>query len=61
MKFNINIDNSRDQPIMLIILPITYAMLLLLKFLTYYAQYYAHVKDLCLNFDCFIRVYSLVS
>ena len=22
---------------------------------------YAHVKDLCLNFDCFIRVYSLVS
>ena len=30
-----------------------------LKILTYYAQYYAHVKDLCLNFDCFIRVYSL--
>ena len=29
----------------------------MLKFLTYYAQYYAHVKDLCLKFDCFIRVY----
>ena len=35
---------------------------LVLKFLTY-AQYYnyADVKDLCLNLDCFIRVYSLVS
>ena len=32
-----------------------------LKFLTYYAQYYAHVKDLCLKFDCSIRVYSLAS
>ena len=31
-----------------------------LKFLTYYAQYYAHVKELCLKSDCFIRVYSLV-
>ena len=30
-----------------------------LKFLTYYAQYYAHVKDLCLKSDCSIRVYSL--
>ena len=28
--------------------------------LTYYAQYYAHVKELCLKSDCFIRVYSLV-
>ena len=33
---------------------------------TYYAQYYAHVKDLCLGIqyfaiklECFIRVYSL--
>ena len=25
------------------------------------SQYYAHVENLCLNFDCFIRVYSLVS
>ena len=33
---------------------------LVLKILTYYAQYYAHVKDLCLNFDCFIRIYSLI-
>ena len=31
-----------------------------LKFLTYYALYYSHVKDLCLKFDYFIRVYSLV-
>ena len=31
-----------------------------LKILTYYAQYYAHVKELCLKFDCSIRVYSLV-
>ena len=34
---------------------------LVLKFLIYYAQYYAHVKDLCLKFDCLIKVYSLVS
>ena len=34
---------------------------------TYYAQYYAHVKDLCLGIQCFatkldcsIRVHSLV-
>ena len=28
---------------------------------TYYAfTYYVHVKDLCLKFDCFVRVYSLV-
>ena len=27
-----------------------------LKFLTYYAQCYAHVKDLCINFGCFIRI-----
>ena len=31
-----------------------------LKLLTYYAQYYAHVKVLCLKSDCSIRVYSLV-
>ena len=30
----------------------------MLKFLTYYAHYYAHAKDLYLKFDCFIRVYS---
>ena len=30
-----------------------------LKFLTYYAQYYIHVKDLCFKFGFFIRVYSL--
>ena len=50
---------SRDWPIMLIFYLLRYAPAL--KFLTYYAQYYARVKDLCLNFDCFIRVYSLVS
>ena len=33
----------------------------MLKFLTYYAQYYAHAKELCLKSDCSIRVYSLVS
>ena len=31
-----------------------------LKNLTYYAQYYAHVKELCLKSDCSIGVYSLV-
>ena len=41
---------------MLIFLPIIYAIC---KILTYYAQYYAHVKDLCLKSDC-SRVYSLV-
>ena len=49
---------NRDQPIMLIFYLLCYAPVL--KFLTYYAQYYAHVKDLCLKIDCFIRVYSLV-
>ena len=39
---------SRDQPIMLIFYLLCYAPVL--KFLTYaYAQYYAHVKDLCLK------------
>ena len=33
--------------------PLCYAAVL--KILTYYAQYYAHVKKLCLKFDCFIR------
>ena len=32
----------------------------MLKFFTYYAQYYAHVKELCLQSDCSIRVYLLV-
>ena len=31
-----------------------------LKILTYYVRYYADVKKLCLKFDCFIKVYSLV-
>ena len=48
----------RDRPIMLIFYLLCYAAVL--KFLTYYAQYYAHVKELCLKFDCSIRVYSLV-
>ena len=30
-----------------------------LKILTYYAQYYAHVKELCFKSDCSIRVYYL--
>ena len=50
---------SRHQPIMLIFHLLCYAAVL--KFLTYYAQYYAHVKELCLKSDCSIRVYSLVS
>ena len=31
-----------------------------LKILTCYAQYYVHVKELCLKSDCSIRVYLLV-
>ena len=51
---------TKDQPIMLIFYLLCYA--LVLKFLTYYALYYAHVKDLCLKFDSVLfRVYSLVS
>ena len=38
---------GRDHPIMLLFLPINYAAVLI-NF-TYYAQYYAHVKDLCLG------------
>ena len=38
---------DRDRPIMLIFYLLCYAAVL--KFLTYYAQYYAHVKELCLN------------
>ena len=49
---------GRDQPIMLIFYQLCYAAVL--EILTYYAQYYAHVKKLCLKFDCFIKVYSLV-
>ena len=30
------------------------------NFFTYYAQYYAHVKELCLKSDCSIRIYSLI-
>ena len=29
--------------------------------IAHYAQNYAHVKELCLKSDCFIRVYLLVS
>ena len=48
----------RDQPIMLIFYLLCYAAVL--KILTYYAQYYAHVKELCSKSDCSIRVYSLI-
>ena len=62
---NYYIAGIRHQPIMLIFSPIMlccsaqnfdllcYAAVL--KILTYYAQYYAHV---CLKFDCSIRVCS---
>ena len=43
------------RPIMLIFYQLCYAAML--KFLTYYAQYHAHVKELCLKSDCSIRVY----
>ena len=43
---------------MLIFYILCYAAVL--KILTYYAQYYAHVKDLCLKSDCSIRVYSIL-
>ena len=46
----------RDQPIMLIFYLLCYAPVLI-----YYAQCYAHVKDLCLKFNCFIRVYRISS
>ena len=49
---------ATDWPIMLIFYLLCYAAVL--KNLPYYAQYYAHVKDLCLKSDCSIRVYSLV-
>ena len=48
----------RDWPIMLIFYLLCYAAVL--KILTYYAQYYAHVKELCLKSVCSIRVYLLV-
>ena len=44
---------------MLIFYLLCYAAVL--KFLTYNAQYYAYVKELCLKIDCSIRVYSLAS
>ena len=44
---------------MLIFYLLCYAAVL--NFFTYYVQYYAHVKELCLKSDCSIRVYSLVS
>ena len=36
-----------------------FAYAAVLKFLTYYAQYYAHVKELRLKSDCSIRVYQV--
>ena len=56
--FMVSVIISRDQPIMLIFYLLCYAAVL--KILTYYAQYYAHVKDLCLKSDCSIRVYTQV-
>ena len=47
---------TRDQPFFNLL---CYAAVL--NILTYYAQYYAHVNELCLKSDCSIRVYSLVS
>ena len=44
---------------MLIFYLLCYAAVL--NFFTYYAQYYAHVQELCLKSDCSIRVYLLVS
>ena len=43
---------------MLIFYLLCYAAVL--KFLTYYAQYYANIKELCLKSDCFIRIYLLI-
>ena len=43
---------------MLIFYLLCYAAVL--KFLTYYAQYYTNIKELCLKSDCFIRIYLLV-
>ena len=42
---------------MLIFCILCYASML--KFLTYYAQYYAHIKDLCL-FTCTIQKFNVV-
>ena len=50
---------SRDRPIMLIFLLIM--LCCSAQFFTYYAQYYAHVKELCLKSDCSTRIYLLVS
>ena len=50
---------AKVWPIMLIFHLSCYAAVL--KILTYYAQYYAHVKELFLKSDCSIRVYSLVN
>ena len=54
LKLSTWLHDTRDRPIMLLL---CYAAVL--KFLTYYAQYYAHVTELCLKSDCSIRVYSL--
>ena len=51
----IELNLTRHQPIMLIFHLLCYAAVL--KNLTYYAQYYAHVY-VCLKFDCSIRVYQ---
>ena len=46
----------RDQPIMLIFLPI-----MLCCSAQIFTQYYPHVKELCLKFDCSIRVFNMLS
>ena len=51
--FMVSVIISRDRPIMLIFYLLCYTAVL--KILTYYAQYYTHVKDLCLKFYCSIR------
>ena len=52
---------------MYLFLPIICYAAVLINF-TYYAQYYAHVKDLCLGMqyfviklDCFITVYCMLT
>ena len=58
-KCHIHWEVTRDRPVVLIYYLLCYAAVL--KFLSFYAQYYAYVKELCLKFNCSIRVYSLAS
>ena len=49
---------GRHQPVMLIFYLVCYAAVL--KFLTqYYAQYYAHVKEWCLNLTILLEYIHL--